>query len=374
LNTDQSTLYEMFLRYYNLGTEAKKNGDQKSASNHFLKSSEYLLKLALVSEPAVKKARYEHAMRIKELALQMTEKKEEKQSVDTKDKTETLWEESDIPSVSFQDVAGLDSVKESVNMRIILPLKHKEVFQTFKKKLGGGILLYGPPGTGKSMIAQAIAHEAQAKFFSVKTSDIVSKWFGEAERNIKNLFETARSHERSVIFFDEFEALGTKRGGNSTVMNRIVPELLAQIQGFSQSNTTLLLLAATNRPWDVDSALLRPGRFNELIYIPLPDEKAREYIIKKHLSDIPIDKDVNFNMLIEETKGFSGADVTEFCDKVKTDPILRTIKSGKIEPITQNDIIETLSKMGTSIMKSDLLKFDSFMKERNDHVNQEKKR
>ena len=364
MRQDQQALYELFLRYYHMGIESKKRNDVKSAKDQLLKASEYLLKLALLSDSAVKKARYEQALKIKELANSLTEPDKPKKQVDVKDETETLWVESDIPDISFADVAGLESVKTSVNMRIILPLQHQGIYETFKKKLGGGILLYGPPGTGKSMIAQAIAHEAQAKFFSVKTSDIVSKWFGEAERNIKNLFETARQSERAVIFFDEFEALGTKRGGGSTVMNRLVPELLAQIQGFSQTNTTLLLLAATNRPWDVDSALLRPGRFNELIYIPLPDPIAREYILKKHLSNVPIAQDIEWSFLVEKTEGYSGADVAEFCDKVKTNPILRSIQSGTIEPITYEDIVTTLSSMGPSVLKSDLKKFEQFEEER----------
>ena len=190
-------------------------------------------------------------------------------------------------------------------------------------------MLYGLPGTGKTMIAKAIAHEVNASFYSVKCSDIVSKWFGEAEKNVKNLFETAKKEEKAIIFFDEFEALAAKRGGeNNAVMNRLVPELLAQMQGFSDNENNLLLLAATNRPWDIDSAMLRPGRFNELIYVGLPDAPAREYMINKALKGLPLSEEVKIADIVEATEGYSGADVTEFCERLKDNPIKKSIESG----------------------------------------------
>lgn len=383
MSDKKSYLYDSFQMFYEQGKTAEKGKQYKSASRSYLYAAESLLKLAMESEGELKKARYEHAIRLQELSnqmknydkamdgmsnqhietssIEMGKHKVNQKSLSEGD-TETLWKSSDIPNVTFDDVAGLDDVKKSVEMRIVLPLRHRGIFDQFKKKIGGGILLYGPPGTGKSMIAQAIAHEVQAKFYSVKTSDIVSKWFGEAEKNIKNLFAEARTNERAIIFFDEFEALGTKRGGNSTVMNRIVPELLAQIQGFTQNDSMLLLLAATNRPWDVDSALLRPGRFHELIYVSLPDYEARKAIFTRLLSGIPIEDEVDIEYLSSVTNNYSGADISEFCDRLKTEPILRSIKTGIVDGINNKDVEKVLQKLNPSVQLEDLKKFDQFIK------------
>ena len=260
-------------------------------------------------------------------------------------------------------MAGLDDVKEAVNNRIILPMRRPDIYKRFNKEIGGGVLLYGPPGTGKTMIAKAIANEAQADFYAVKCSDIVSKWFGESEKNIKELFETARKSERAIIFFDEFEALGAKRGdGSSDAISRMVPELLAQIQGFATSNQQLLLLAATNRPWDIDSAFLRPGRFNEMIYIGLPDYEARLYMIKRNFKDVPISKDLHFEDIARDTEGFNGADVKELCERMKDGPISRMIKDESLtdEVITNEDYANARAKVHSSVRKEDLAAFEKY--------------
>ena len=210
------------------------------------------------------------------------------------------------------------------------------------------------------MIAKAIAAEANAKFYPVKCSDIVSKWFGEAEKNIKNLFATARGDERAIIFFDEMEALGTKRGGDSTVMNRIVPELLSQIQGFDDSSSTLLILGATNRPWDIDKALMRSGRFDEIIYIPMPDKKARKFIINKALDEVPMDSDIGIDWLADLTEGYSGAEIEEFCDRAKEEPLLKAIEHGKIYNLTKADFLYAKDNLRASVTEKDLKEFEHF--------------
>lgn len=279
---------------------------------------------------------------------------------------DSMWQAEDIPDISFDDVAGLDDVKESIRMRVILPILRPDVYQKFKKKSGGGILLYGPPGTGKTMIAKAIAHETKAKFYSVKCSDIVSKWFGESEQKIKSLFETARKDENAIIFFDEFESLASKRTSDSnSAMNRIVPELLAEMQGFSESKNNLLLLAATNRPWDIDSALMRPGRFNEKIYIDLPDAPARKYIIDKKLKDIPMEDDVDINYIVKITEGYNAADVGEFCERLKDNPIRKSIAAtdGTYFKVTNEDVVYAKNKVKTSVQKEDIDKLNKFRQE-----------
>ena len=178
--------------------------------------------------------------------------------------------------VTFADIAGLEDVKEAIRELIITPFRRADLYKRFGMETGGGVLLYGPPGTGKTMLAQAIATEVDAAFFSVKGSDLISKYVGESEQNVKKLFKAARSLPVSVIFFDEFEVIGRARGNDlQPWSDKLLSELLAQMQGFEKSEGTLLVLAATNMPWTIDSALLRPGRFNRKIYVSLPDSPAR---------------------------------------------------------------------------------------------------
>jgi transitional endoplasmic reticulum ATPase len=210
------------------------------------------------------------------------------------------------------------------------------------------------------MFAQAIATELDAAFFSVKCSDIASKWFGDSEQNVRRLFQEARKHPCSIIFFDEFEALGAKRDSHATVMKRLVPELLAQMQGFEKNENTLLVIAATNRPWDIDSAFLRPGRFNTSIYVPLPDEEARRTIIKKQLDGIPLVENFDFERVVRVTEKFNGSDVTEFCDKLKDYALQRTIESGIESKVTNDDVTFTSERVHSSVQVDDIKKIAQY--------------
>jgi len=181
--------------------------------------------------------------------------------------------------IRFSDIAGLEEAKEAFREKVILPFEHRELFEKYGKKIGGGILLYGLPGTGKTMFAEACSNELNALFIPVKCSDIKSKWYGESEDNVKKIFAKARKAERAIIFFDEFEAIGAKRTDNADNGNNdLVPQILAEMQGVGNSNSkaVIMVIAATNKPWAIDSAFLRPGRFDEKIYIPLPDFEARK--------------------------------------------------------------------------------------------------
>lgn len=368
---DVKFLFDTFNIYYNRGMQARESGNIDVAKRNLLLAAETLLKMAKESKGELQKSRIARANRLVELSnnleYEVQEKKERQTSKTEEESTETKFEASKIPDISFDDVAGLYDVKEAVNTRIILPMQKPEIFERFNKEIGGGVLLYGPPGTGKTMIAKAIANEAKADFYAIKCSDIVSKWFGEAEQNIKNLFETARQSDKAIIFFDEFEAVGAKRGDSSSnAMSRIVPELLAQIQGFTTSNKSLLLIAATNRPWDVDSAFLRPGRFNELIYIGLPDYDARLYMIKKAFKNVPIAQDFDFKEAALATEGYNGADVKELCERMKDGPIKRMIDDESLtnEKITYNDYKQALERVKSSVQIEDLAQFEEFKKQR----------
>lgn len=265
------------------------------------------------------------------------------------------------PNVHFTDIAGLDKVKEIIRLKVIQPILHPELYERFEKQKNGGILLYGPPGTGKTMIARAIATETGLAFFSVRCSDIMGRSFGDGERNLSALFDAARETKRAIIFFDEFEALAVKRGGNSTVMNRIVPELLSQMDGFQQAEGQLIVLASTNRPWDLDSAVLRPPRMSERIYVGLPDFAARSYLVKHALEPLPKQEMPDYDLIADRLEGFNCADIIAFIEKVKEAPIHRGLSSGQIEQyITSDDIAAAFEKVHSSVQKSDLEAFSKW--------------
>lgn len=262
--------------------------------------------------------------------------------------------------VTFDDVIGLDDVKELINQMVVYPFKYKEIYKAFNRDSGGGILLYGAPGTGKTMIAKAIANEIDAEFYSIKCSDIASKWYGESARNIKKLFDKARSHERSIIFFDEFDSLGTNRDhGNYNTVNMVVSELLSQIDGFESKKNTVLLVASTNKPWNIDSALLRSGRFNKKIYIGLPNKISRINLLFHELKDSPLSK-VDLESISKKTEGYSSADIVELCNETKDIAIKRSIQMNQISPINQKDLIKALSMVSSTIVKDELDRLANF--------------
>ena len=278
-----------------------------------------------------------------------------------KEKETTVKESKPTSKITFKDVIGLDDVKKIVTNMIVNPFKYREVYRMFNRKSGGGILLYGAPGNGKTLIAKAIANEVDAKFYSIKCSDITSKWFGESENKIRDLFSEAKSQKKAIIFFDEFDSLATNRNSHSNAANnRIVSELLAQIDGFDNNeNSTILVIASTNKPWNIDPALLRSGRFNKRIYVGLPDESSRAKLFEYELRKIPHDE-IDFNYLGHITDGFSNADIVEVCNDVKDVAIDRSIVSNEISKINESDfapVIEAFSPTVDAAELNRLLRF-----------------
>lgn len=270
------------------------------------------------------------------------------------------------PDVTFDDVAGMQEVKEVVRDKVIYPRVYPHLFKTFRKKAGGGILLYGLPGTGKTMIAKAIARETGAKFFTVKPSDLLSKWFGNSEKNVRKLFATAKAENNAVIFFDEIEGFAASRDGGNDSMNRVVGELLTQMQGVTDDDedNRILLIAATNRPWDIDSAFLRPGRFDERIYVPLPDFEARKVIIHNAVLGVPGHEDIDVERLATETEGFNGADVEYVCEKAKEIAIQRIIKAEmKNKKFIMEDFENALKEVHSTVTKRDIARLENWEKE-----------
>jgi len=224
--------------------------------------------------------------------------------------------------VKWTDVAGLDLAKESLKETVILPVRFPQLF-TGKRKPFKGILLYGPPGTGKSYLAKAVATEADSMFFSVSSSDLVSKWQGESERLVRNLFEMARSAEggNAIIFIDEVDSLcGSRSEGEQDSTRRIKTEFLVQMDGVGKSKGSILVLGATNVPWELDAAIRR--RFEKRIYIPLPEKHARAVMLKLHIGDTPHTlTDREFDKLGEKTGGASASDISVLVREALYEPL-----------------------------------------------------
>jgi len=222
----------------------------------------------------------------------------------------------EVPNVKWEDIGGLKDVKLELQEVVEWPLRYPEVFEHMDAKPPKGILLYGPPGTGKTMLAKAVANESEANFISVKGPELLSKWVGESERAVREIFRKAKQAAPSIIFFDEIDAIAPVRGGgygDSHVTERVISQLLTEMDGIEELRG-VVVIAATNRPDIVDPALLRPGRFDKLLYVPLPDLEARKEILKIHLMKKPLAEDVDIDDLAKRTEGYTGADLAAICN------------------------------------------------------------
>ena len=218
-----------------------------------------------------------------------------------------------VPDVEWKDIGGLEAAKEGLREGIELPLKHPDAFRRLGIRPANGFLLYGPPGTGKTLLAKAVARESEANFIATKSSDLLSKWYGESEQQVARLFARARQVAPTVIFIDEIDSLAPHRGGGlgePAVTERVVNTLLAEMDGLEELRG-VVVIGATNRPTLLDPALLRPGRFDELIYIPVPEREGRLQILKIHTVEMPMSGDVDLERIAEQTRGYTGADLED---------------------------------------------------------------
>lgn len=265
----------------------------------------------------------------------------------------------------LSDVIGLDEAKQAIQERVIDPAKHPDIYKKYGYKAGGGILLFGLPGTGKTMFAQAVANELDGKFFSIKASDIKSKWFGETEEKIKSLFADARKEKVSIIFIDEFEAIGQDRSKdtNDITATTVVPELLAQMQGFEKNeDNILLIICATNRPWDIDSALTRPGRLDYKVYVELPNSECILSMFKNYLKKVKI-MELALKNLVDKTDGYNGADIKNVCDSLIKIVIKKEISGITNYHLDISDVEIVLGKIKSSVSQKDIYKMDLFRKQ-----------
>lgn len=245
------------------------------------------------------------------------------------------------PNVEWTDVGGLDEVKEELKEAIEWPLKHADLFAQADIIPPKGLLLYGPPGTGKTMIAKAVATTSEANFISIKGPELLSKWVGESEKGVREVFRKARQASPCVIFFDELDSVAPRRaggeggGGDSHVAERIVSQLLTEMDGLEDLKG-VVVIGATNRPDIVDEALLRPGRFDRLLEIPLPDNNSRKEILKIHTAKKPLDSTVNLDRLVELTKGYSGADIAALVNAAAMSAIKDYVAVNRSEAFKSN--------------------------------------
>jgi AAA+ superfamily predicted ATPase len=236
------------------------------------------------------------------------------------------------------DVAGMEDVKKRLEAAFLAPMRNPELRRLYGKSLRGGLLMYGPPGCGKTFIARAVAGELGARFLSVSFADVVDSMLGQSERNIHEIFEIARRNAPCVVFLDEVDAIGQKRTQlRHTPMRAVVNQLLLELDDVSGGNEGIFLLAATNHPWDVDSALRRPGRFDRTLLVLPPDQAARAAIFRFHLRERPVER-VNLDKLAKLTEGYSGADIAHICESAAELALLDSVRRGEPRMIGQPDL------------------------------------
>lgn len=252
--------------------------------------------------------------------------------------------------VRFSSIAGMDDLKKTIRLKIIEPFVNPGLFARFKARAGGGILLYGPPGCGKTMMARAVANECRASFVSVGISDILNMWLGESERNLATMFAKARADAPCVLFFDELDALAYSRSkASSNTTRTVVNEFLNQLDGMGNDNRDVLVLAATNMPWDVDAAMKRPGRFARQIFVPPPDAAARRAMLDAKLTGVPQDR-LDLDAIAAASQHYSGADIDGLIELAKEHALGDSLASGQERALQQADFDSALRQTQPSTL------------------------
>ncbi len=242
-------------------------------------------------------------------------------------------------NINFASVGGMDVVKEEIRMKILYPLKNPELFKAYGKKIGGGVLMYGPPGCGKTLLSKATAGEIEANFMAIGLHQILDLYLGNSEKNLHQIFELARAHAPTVLFFDEVDALAADRTDMKKSAGRtLINQFLSEMDGTNSNNEGVLILGATNAPWHIDPAFRRPGRFDRVLFVPPPDEEARASVIEILAKNKPVDR-LDAKALARKTKDFSGADLKSVFDQAIELSLAKAMKEGRVVPLTMDELI-----------------------------------
>lgn len=254
------------------------------------------------------------------------------------------------PSMTFADVAGMDDVKRRLDLSFLAPLRRPDLSLALGKSLRGGLLLWGPPGCGKTYLARAAAGELGASFYEVRLSDVLDMWLGNSERNVHSIFEVARRNRPCMLFFDEVDAIGQRRTQTrgSSSMRGVINQLLAELDGVSSDNEGVFVLAATNHPWDIDSALLRPGRFDRTMLVLPPDLAARVGVLERHLAGRATGS-LDLSKIAKSTDGYTGADLALVCEHAAEAAMETSLDRGVVVPISQRDLTRAVKEVRPSI-------------------------
>ena len=252
------------------------------------------------------------------------------------------------PKITFEAVGGMEALKEEIRLKIIYPITHAEMYKAYGQSIGGGILMYGPPGCGKTHLARATAGEIRAGFIAVSISDILDMWLGSSEKNLHDLFEQARKNAPCVLFFDEVDALASRRSDMLSSGGRhVINQFLTELDGVKYSNEGVLILAATNAPWYLDSAFRRPGRFDRILFVQPPDREARAAILRLLCKGKPVE-DIDFALLGKKTDRFSGADLKAVVDRAVEGKLKEAMKTGVPKPLITKDLIKAVRGVNPS--------------------------
>jgi len=347
-------------------------GNKNDARRSYLEAAELLFKSADLSLTPLRERRVNQASELLALAKAIPLNAPEHSKTGTPipangDEEQKGWLLAEKPELTLEDVAGLDEAKEQVRLRMIYPFVHPSHAERLGMKKGGGMLLFGPPGTGKTLLAKAIAGEVDAAFYCIDAADIMGKWVGEAEKNVAKLFSEARRHSRCVVFIDEIEALLPKRSqNNSTVMKRVVPQFLSEMNGVTSRDDgqqALLFVGATNEPWNIDEAAMRPGRFDEKVYVALPNKQARFTIIKDLVAKIPGASGIDCSSIAAALEGYSGADIVHVIERAKQSAFADSIHRGAARDLALSDIEQAIPQVRPSVSGKMLDRYSAFLRD-----------
>ena len=275
------------------------------------------------------------------------------------------FEVAETPDVSFDDIAGMNDAKSAIQEMIIYPMREPEKARAMKLKPGGGVILYGPPGNGKTMFGKAIAHEIAAPFFYASGAQLRSKWHGESEQNLSRLLKTAASRPVAVLFLDEIDGLLPRRTASSSVVdNRIVTQFLADVGGFRESDNTLLILGATNKPWAIDEAVFRTGRFDEKLYIGLPDAEARLGMLSRAFKGVACEPSLDCARWAARLDGYTGSDITGIARKARLAAFKRSVEDGSSPMVLESDLEGAVKVIPSSVTPAMIKQYESFNQQR----------